>query len=230
LKHRSAGSARRKGRTPMSLIAMLEGCKEVAMAERERLALQNAEEIAEFEEHGADLAAAFNEMEISAAEEALRLGEDLDQAEETEAEEQMRRDLEMARDVLEAEESTAQACVKDEDYARQIDAELQKEALRVAKLERRERQLAEKKLCKEDWDAAARLAEEIEAEEAELRRAERRDRKLAQSLVRDEGKVLATLPKTEEKLRTLSRSINGCDGTIGGSMRMRLRARLSLMR
>jgi len=214
----------------MSLIAMLEGCKEVAMAERERLAIQNAEEIAEFEDHGADLAAAFDEMEISAAEEALRLGEELDQVEETEADEQERRDLEMARLVLEAEESVSQACVKDEDYARQIDAELQKEALRVAKLERRERQLAEKKLCKDDWEAAARLAEDILAEEAELRKAERRDRKLAQTLVREESKVLAGLPKTEEKLRTLSRTINGSDGTVGGSMRMRLRAKLSLMR
>ena len=39
----------------MSLIAMLEGCKDVAFNERERLAAQAAEDVAEFEEFGADL-------------------------------------------------------------------------------------------------------------------------------------------------------------------------------
>ena len=39
----------------MSLINLLEGCKDVAIAKREEAAAQSAEDVAEFEEFGADL-------------------------------------------------------------------------------------------------------------------------------------------------------------------------------
>ena len=39
----------------MSLLALLEGCKDVAVAAREEMAAKAAEEVAEFEEYGADL-------------------------------------------------------------------------------------------------------------------------------------------------------------------------------
>ena len=51
-------------------------------------------------------AAAFDEEEIAAAEEALRLAEELDQAEEQEVSEREKADLELAREVLAADEST----------------------------------------------------------------------------------------------------------------------------
>ena len=104
---------------------------------------------------------------------------------------------------------------------------MKKEALRVAKLERRERQLAERKLCKGDLQAAEQLACEIEEEEHQLRQIERRDRRLATQLVKQEGRALESLPQTEEKLRELSKAING-DGPM--SMRMRMRAKLQRMR
>ena len=39
----------------MSLLALLESSKQVALEAREEVARRNAEEIADFEEHGADL-------------------------------------------------------------------------------------------------------------------------------------------------------------------------------
>ena len=39
----------------MSLVALLEGCKDVAMAKREEVAARAAEDVAEFEEYGEDL-------------------------------------------------------------------------------------------------------------------------------------------------------------------------------
>merc|ERR1719440_663985 len=108
-----------------------------------------------------------------------------------------------------------------------MEAQLRKEAARVAKLEKRERQLAQKKLCKGDLAMAEQLATEIENEEAELAALEAKDRRLAAKLVKEEGAVLAAMPQTEEKLKTLSRTING-DGPV--TMRTRLRAKLGAMR
>ncbi len=121
----------------------------------------------------------------------------------------------------------SQACERDELIAKQIEVQMQQEAARVAKLERRERVLAERKLCKGDLAMAEQLATDIETEEMSLRELERKDRRLAQQLVKEEGKVLATLPQTEEKLRTLSKTFNG---EANPSMRTKMRARLNAMR
>ena len=98
--------------------------------------------------------------------------------------------------------------------------------MRVAKLEARERKLAERKLHKEDFALAEQLAADIDREEAELRELERKDRRLAQTLVKEEGKVLSSLPKTEEKLVEMSKAINGENV----SMRTKLRAKLQGLR
>ena len=82
-----------------------------------------------------------------------------------------------------------QACDKDELIAQQLEAQMKQEAVRVAKLEKRERKLAEKKLCKSDVGMAEQLAADIENEEAKLRELERKDRLLARQLVKEEGKV-----------------------------------------
>lgn len=211
----------------MSLINLLEGCKDVAMASRAEAAAVSAQDIAEFEEYGEDLAAAFDEQELTETEEALRLGQELDEREEAEASEREKEDFELARKVLTADEDTSAACDKDEQIAREMETQLKKEAVRVAKLERRERELAEAKLCKGDALMAEQLAADIQAEESRLRAVEAKDRRLASSLVKEESSVLASLPMTEEKLRHLSRSING-DGPV--SMRTRLRAKLTTMR
>jgi len=207
----------------MSLIQLLEGCKDVAMAAREQAAAASAADVADFEEYGEDLAAAFDEQEIAETEEALRLADELDEREEELVSEREREDLELAKQMLEAEQDTDAACEKDEAIAREMEAMLKKEAVRVAKLERRERQLANKKLCKGDLAMAEQLAADIEREEEELLATEAKDRRLARSLVKDENRALAALPQTEEKLRHLSRSING-DGPV--SMRTRMRAKL----
>ena len=102
-----------------------------------------------------------------------------------------------------------------------------KEAARVAKLEKRERALKEKKLTKGDLALAETLAQDIDREEEALRELERKDRRLAQQLVKNEGDALKNLPQTEEKLRTLSRQING---EAPPSVRTRLRARLNSLR
>ena len=39
----------------MSLVSLLEGCKDVALAKREELAAQAAQDVAEFEEYGTDM-------------------------------------------------------------------------------------------------------------------------------------------------------------------------------
>ena len=51
-------------------------------------------------------AAAFDEEEIAAAEEALRLGQELDDREDEEASERERADLDLAREMLAADETT----------------------------------------------------------------------------------------------------------------------------
>ena len=259
----------------MSLIAMLESSKEVAMAAREAAELQSAQDVADFEEYGADLAKALDEEEILAAEEALRLGMKFDvsawrsveprasrqhtphrlyavdsrassvarprrpthpvrttsarfwQDEEQEAaSEREREDLELARRVL-AEDETGQIdTAKDERLARQLDDQLRKEAEQVAKLEKRERQLADKELCHSDLRMALSLAQEIEAQEQALIRDEKRDRRLAEQLVKEEGKLLKDLPQTEEKLKMMAKSING----EMLPMRARLLARLGVSR
>lgn len=104
---------------------------------------------------------------------------------------------------------------------------LKKETVRVAKLERRERQLAEKKLCKQDLALAEELAADIIEEEGRLRALEAQDRRLAQQLVSGEHEVLRQLPQTEEKLRALSREING-DAPV--PLRTRLRGKLDSLR
>jgi len=211
----------------MSLINLLEGCKETAFSARAEAAAAAAEDVAEFEEHGEDLAAAFDEQELVDTEEALRLGEELDEREVEETSERERADFEIARKLLAEEEDTDTACSKDEQIAREMEAQLRKEAARVAQLEKRERQLAERKLCKGDIAMAEQLAADIDQEEAELRALERQDRRLASKLVAEESKALANMPQTEEKLKTLSRAING-DGPV--SLRTRLRAKLATVR
>jgi len=210
----------------MSLIAMLESSKEVAMAAREAAELQSAQDVADFEEYGADLAKALDEEEILAAEEALRLGMKFDDEEQEAASEREREDLELARRVL-AEDETGQIdTAKDERLARQLDDQLRKEAEQVAKLEKRERQLADKELCHSDLRMALSLAQEIEAQEQALIRDEKRDRRLAEQLVKEEGKLLKDLPQTEEKLKMMAKSING----EMLPMRTRLLARLGVSR
>ena len=211
----------------MSLLALLENSKQVALDAREEVARKNAEEIAEFEEYGADMAAALDEQELAAAEEALRLGLELDEREDEEQSEREKADVALAQRMLREEEENVAACEKDEALARQLEEQLKVEAVRVAKLEKRERQLAQRKLCKGDLQAAEQLAFEIEEEEYQLQQVERRDRRLAQQLVKQESKALASMPQTEEKLKELSKAING-DGPM--SMRMRMRAKLSSMR
>jgi len=209
----------------MALVAMLEQSKGVALAKREEAVLQSAADIVEFEEFGADLAKAFDEEEIAAAEEALMLGLKLDEDEEKATSERERDDLELARRVLEEEETSTAAVSKDEHFARRLDAQLQKEAQQVAKLEKRERELAQKKLCKDDMRVAEQLAADIEQQEQQLLADERRDRRLAQQLVQSESKLLADMPQTEEKVRSLARDINGAP-----PMRTRMHAKLGTLR
>jgi len=210
----------------MSLMALLESSKQVAMETREQIARQNAEDVAEFEEFGADLAAALDAQELEQSEEALKLSQELDDKEEEEVSERERADLELAKSLLESDEQTIEACDKDEMLAQQLEAQLKKEMVRVAKLERRERQLAEKKLCQDDVAMAERLAAEILEEEERLRAAEVADRRLAAQLVKDEQQVLKALPQTEETLRSLSTKING-DPTV--PLRSKLRSKLNAL-
>ena len=60
-----------------------------------------------------------------------------------------------------------------------------------------------------------------------MRERERKDRKLASALVKQESKVLESLPQTEEKLLSMSREING-DAPV--PMRTRLFAKLQSLR
>ena len=210
----------------MGLMDMLEQSKEVALAARERAALQSAADIAEFEEYGADLAKAFDEEELAAAEEALRLGLQLDEEEEATISNLETQDLDIARKLLADEQALESAIERDERLARQLEAELQKEALQVAKLEKQQRQLAERKLCRNDLKIAEDLALEIEAQELALMREERRDRALASKLVKQESKLLKSMPQMEEKLKTIAKEVNG--DTV--SMRARLTAKLGSMR
>ena len=108
----------------MSLIAMLEQSKAVALETREQVALRNAEEIAEFEEIGADLAAALDAQELDTSEEMLRLAQELDEQEEKEVSEREIADLELAKSLLAAEQATVAAVEKDEALA-QKDEELE---------------------------------------------------------------------------------------------------------
>ncbi len=112
-----------------------------------------------------------------------------------------------------------EACSKDQRVAKQLQGQLKKEAVKVAKMEK----LAEKKLVADDMQAAMELQAEIEREEAELAMAERRDRKLAAALIKQETVALKQMPETSDELRKLSRSINGKDGI---PLRTKLRARL----
>lgn len=205
---------------------MLEQTKGIALAAREEAAMQSAADIVEFEEYGGDLAKAFDEEEIAAAEEALKLGLKFDEDEEQATSEREREDLELARRVLEDEESACASVSKDEHFARQLDAQLQKEALQVAKLEKRERELARRDLCKDDLRIAEKLAADIDQQEQQLIIDERRDRRLAQQLVKSESKLLAELPQTEEKVRTLARDINGVEQPL----RTRMHAKLGSLR
>lgn len=246
--------------TSMSLLNLLEGCKDVALAAREELAAKAAEDVAEFEEFGEDIvrrarakaaartrsstlfsrrhsrecnldvcfqAAALDAEELAAEEEALRLAQEMDDREEEEQSEREREDLEIARKMIAADEESVAACDKDELIAQQLEAQLKQEAVRVAKLEKRERKLTEKKLTKGDIAMAEQLAADIENEEAQLRELERKDRLLARQLVKEEGKALAALPQTEEKLKGLATSING-DSHL--PMRTRMLAKLGSMR
>merc|ERR1712224_735321 len=104
---------------------------------------------------------------------------------------------------------TDAACAKDELIAKSVEAQLKKEMTAVAKLEKRERQLAEKKLCVRDLAIAEQLAAEICEEESRLRLNELADRRLAEKLVKDERAALAQLPQTQEKLKELASQING---------------------
>lgn len=171
-------------------------------------------------------AAAYDAEEIAAAEEALKLAEEFDEREEAEMGQRAADDLALAKEMLSMEISVEEACSQDELMAQQMEAQEKEEALRVAKLEARERKLAHKKLTKDDLSLAHTLANEIETEESYLRELERKDRKLAHALVKEEGKVLATMPQTEEKLRSMSKAINGENV----SMRTKLRAKLNGMR
>jgi hypothetical protein len=211
----------------MSLLAMLESSKEVAMATREEARARNAEAIAEFDEIGADLAAALDAEEIETSEEMLRMAQELDEQEEQEASAREQADLELAKSLLEADEATAVAAERDEALAREIEAQLKKDTVRVAKLERRERQLAQRMLCKDDVTLAEELANEIVEEELKLRCLEQQDRKLAAQLVKGEQQVLKSLPQTEERLRSLASEINGNEPM---PMRMRLRAKLNSLK
>ena len=103
---------------PMGLMEMLEQSKEVALAARERAALQSAADIAEFEEYGADLAKAFDEEELAAAEEALRLGLQLDEEEEATISNLETQDLGIARKLLADEQALESAIDRDERLAR----------------------------------------------------------------------------------------------------------------
>lgn len=188
----------------MGLMEMLEQSKEVALEARARSARQSAEDVAAFEEYGSDLAKAFDEQELLAAEEALRLGLQLDEDEEHRVSTRENEDLALAKQLLADDETAEAACERDERLARQVEAELCKEAGRVAKLEKRERDLAQRKLCKADLQVAEQLAAEIEEQEAAILRDERRDRRLAQQLVKRESKLLQQLPQTEEKLHALA--------------------------
>ena len=211
----------------MSLIDLLEQSKTVALAVREEAAAKEAEDVAEFEEFGADLAAAFDQQELEEAEEMLRLGMELDDREEQEVSKREEEDLDLAKHLLEADESTESACAKDELLAKQLEAQERKEALRIAKLEKKVRVAAERKACKGDLAMAEQLAVDIEQEEHEMRERERKDRKLASALVKQESKVLESLPQTEEKLLSMSREING-DAPV--PMRTRLFAKLQSLR
>lgn len=164
---------------------------------------------------------------MAEAEEALRLGLELDEREDEAESEREREDVALARKMLEDEQAAEAACDKDEHLARQLESQLKAEAVRVAKLERRERQLAERKLCKADVRLAEQLAADIEEEENQLLDIERRDRRLAARLVKEESKALQSLPQTEEKLRQLSGSINGHQPV---GVRARLAAKLSALR
>ena len=66
----------------------------------------------------------------------------------------------------------------------------------------------------------------IEAQEQALMREERRDRALASKLVKQESKLLKSMPQMEEKLKTIAKEVNG--DTV--SMRARLTAKLGSMR
>jgi len=117
----------------MSLVSLLEGCKDVALAKREELAAQAAQDVAEFEEYGTDMvrgpprsplntrfgaalaharalfrsqALAYDEEAIAAEEEALRLGQELDERQDDEVSEREKADLEVAKAMLAADEST----------------------------------------------------------------------------------------------------------------------------
>ena len=207
----------------MSLIAMLEASKQVAMDTREAVKRRNVEEVAEFEEYGADLAAALDAQELAASEEALKLAQEFDDKEEEEVSERERADLELARSILQADESIEAACQKDHLLAQQVETMLRKDTVRVAKLEKREQQLKELK----DVALAEQLASEILEEEQKLALREAADRKLAAELVKDEFNVLKGLPQTEEKLRALATNING---NAPVPLRSRLRNKLASMR
>jgi hypothetical protein len=64
------------------------------------------------------------------------------------------------------------------------------------------------------------------AQEQALMREERRDRALASKLVKQESKLLKSMPQMEEKLKTIAKEVNG--DTV--SMRARLTAKLGSMR
>ena len=82
----------------MSLLDILESSKAVALMMREEIRVKNAEEIAEFEENGADYAAALDAQELAEAEEALRLGLELDEREDEAQSEREKEDLEFYHD------------------------------------------------------------------------------------------------------------------------------------
>ena len=212
---------------PMSLVALLEGCKDVAIATRDERAAKCAQEDCEFEAYGADLAAAYEDQELVECEEALRLGLQLDEEEEAAASAREAGDLKLAREMLAADEAHDAALSKDELIASQLEERMRSEAKSVAALEKRMQAQSNRKLCKEDLRVAEQLAWDIEQEEARLSEVERKDRRLARQLVKEEGKVLATLPQTEEKLRHMSRTINGDEPA---PLRTRLRAKLLGMR
>jgi len=211
----------------MGLIELLEQTKDIAIEARERSARQSAEDVAAFEDYGGDLAKAFDEEELAAAEEALRLGLQLDDDEEGAMSNRESDDYELARKILADEEQIEAACDKDERLARQLEAELQREMVSVAKLEKRNRELVQRTQCKSDTKLAEELAAEIDAQEQALLREERRDRKLAAQLVKQESKLLKELPQTEEKLKTMARTVNGEEPP---TMRTKLVAKLSSMR
>ncbi len=89
----------------MSLAALIANTQKVAEAAREEIARQNAAEVVEFEEYGEDLRKAFDDEELTAAEEALRLGMQLDEEEDNRLDEQDAKDLAFARQLLEDEKS-----------------------------------------------------------------------------------------------------------------------------